>query len=109
MSDVRRDREDPRDVESGFLFATPSIWSGVGRVLDFWGVFDTYNYSSSTEEADARALYSDWRIVGQDLRGAWRNFHEYNAERTSRQGFVYCSECAKQLHLPLKQIHGRKE
>jgi hypothetical protein len=39
-----------------------------------WGVFDPYNESRSTEEADARAMYADWRIVGQDIVDATESF-----------------------------------
>lgn len=49
------------------LYALPSIWSGTARLVDLGGVFDRYNYSSSNEEADQRALASDWAQVGHDL------------------------------------------
>ncbi|MYN67156.1 MAG: hypothetical protein F4X11_19330 [Acidobacteria bacterium] len=39
-------------------------------MFDLFGVFDTYNDSPSDDLADARAIYSDWRITGQDLAGA---------------------------------------
>lgn len=54
-------------MSSGFLFPEPSPWFGAGRLLDLWGTLDTYNRSWAPDEADARALYSDWRMVGQDL------------------------------------------
>ncbi|MGL4608379.1 MAG: hypothetical protein ACRCYY_01660, partial [Trueperaceae bacterium] len=50
------------------LYATPSFWSGAARVLDLFGVFDRYNQSQSPEEADAKAIASDWIMVGQDLK-----------------------------------------
>jgi hypothetical protein len=52
---------------SGFLFAKPSFASGLARLLDLFGVFDSYNISRSTREADALALHSDWYLVGRDL------------------------------------------
>jgi len=52
-----------------FLFATPSALSGAGRTLDLMGTFDRYNVSVSPEEADARAIFSDWLAVGRDLFG----------------------------------------
>ena len=54
-------------VRSDFLFAEPSFLSGVARILDVGGTFDGYNISRDGLQADARALYADWRIVGQDL------------------------------------------
>lgn len=50
-----------------FLFAKPSAVSGAGRVIDLLGTFDRYNLSPTPEEADARALFSDWLAVGRDL------------------------------------------
>lgn len=57
-------------MRTDYLFAMPSIWSGAARVLDLFGTFDAYNDSASDVLADARAIYSDWRITGQDLAGA---------------------------------------
>ena len=54
-------------MRTDYLFAMPSVWSGAARLLDLFGVFDTYNGSATDDLADARAIYSDWHIVGQDL------------------------------------------
>jgi hypothetical protein len=55
-----------------FLFASPSFLTGAGRVMDLGGALEYYNYnfSSSPEEADARAISSDWEVVGDDLARA---------------------------------------
>ena len=58
------------DVDTTFLFATPSLLSGMARAIDIYGQFDSYDSSETTEIADAIALYSDFRLVGQDLREA---------------------------------------
>jgi hypothetical protein len=55
---------------STFLFADPSFVSGAAHILDFWGTFDTYNHSRTTQEADIKATFSDWRAVGEDLLAA---------------------------------------
>ena len=52
----------------------PSVLSGVARVLDLGCQFDNYNTSKTEEEADALALYSDFRLVGQDLQKAMESF-----------------------------------
>jgi len=54
-------------VQTDFLFAQPSFASGAARLVDIWGQFDEYNSSPSGAEADAKALASDWIIVGQDI------------------------------------------
>ena len=61
-------------METTFLFASPSFLSGVARVLDLWCQLDNYNESKTVEEADAIALYSDFRMVGQDLQEAMELF-----------------------------------
>jgi len=52
---------------SGFLFATPSFMEGAARVLDIGGTFDQYNASDTEAEADEKAIYADWRVIGDDL------------------------------------------
>ena len=61
-------------MKTYFLFAMPSFLSGVARVLDLGCQFDNYNASQTEEEADALALYSDFRLVGQDLQKAMESF-----------------------------------
>lgn len=50
-----------------YLFARPSFFSGMARVLDLGGTLNEYNYSSDTGQADYYALHSDWKAVGADL------------------------------------------
>ncbi len=57
-------------MDTAFLFATPSLWSGMARMLDICGQFDSYNSNETEGEADAKALYSDFRMIGQDLKHA---------------------------------------
>jgi len=57
-------------MRSDFLFAQPGFICGIGRLVDLFGLFDSYNQSPTTEEADAKGLYSDWRITGEDLLDA---------------------------------------
>jgi hypothetical protein len=59
-----------RKVQSDFLFAEPSFMSGAGRIVDLWGQFDDYNRSDTPAEADAKAIASDWLVVGQDIQDA---------------------------------------
>jgi hypothetical protein len=61
-------------LQGNSLFFRPSFLSGAARVLDLFGVFDSYDLSDSPEEADAPALCSDWRIVGQDVMNAVEMF-----------------------------------
>ncbi len=54
-------------ARTDFLVATPSLASGMARLFDWYGQFDQYNGSADGAEADARAMASDWRIVGDDM------------------------------------------
>ena len=54
-------------MRSDFLVATPSWLSGASRILDLAGQFDEYNDSHSIEAADAKAIFCDWRMIGQAL------------------------------------------
>jgi hypothetical protein len=57
---------------SDFLFAQPSASAGVARALDFWATLAdySYNYTETPQEADRRAIASDWKAVGDELRRA---------------------------------------
>jgi hypothetical protein len=52
------------------LFAQPSFLSGAARLVDLGGVFDKYSQSQTEQQADSRALASDWTSVGNDLSAA---------------------------------------
>ena len=57
-------------VKTDFLFVRPSFLAGMARVLDLYGQYDIYNVSPTTSEADAKAIASDWIVVGQDIGDA---------------------------------------
>jgi len=57
------------------LYHRPSFWEGMARLFDFGGFLThQHNYSTSEEEADFRAIESDWKFVGEDLREAIRQY-----------------------------------
>jgi hypothetical protein len=66
--------------KSDFLVSAPSAVSGAARLFDWYGQFDEYNISRDGAEADQKALCSDWRLVGEDLRDA---MSEYEASRSA--------------------------
>ena len=59
---------------AGLLFSQPTFLSGAARSLDLGGVFNSYNYSPSPDEADRMAIASDWYAVGADLLVSLRRF-----------------------------------
>jgi hypothetical protein len=63
-----------------FLFATPTLLSGMARVFDLSGSLNEYNYCDTPEKADFYAIHSDWRSVGTDILIAVENFKDENAD-----------------------------
>ena len=61
-------------MRPAFLVAMPSWFSGAARSLDVAGLFDDYNDSHTVEAADAKALFCDWRLVGETVFSAMYNF-----------------------------------
>lgn len=58
------------EIQSDFLFARPSLIEGVARMVDLGGSLNVYNTSRTPDEADARAIYEDWRALGHDVKEA---------------------------------------
>ena len=53
-----------------FLFAHPSFLGGMAQAMDLGGTLFLFNNSRTPEEADLRAMKSDWITVGDDIRAA---------------------------------------
>lgn len=61
------------NTKSLFLFPDPSFIGGMGTVLDIGGNFFPFNASRTGDEADAKAIKSDWQIVGKDIESVMAN------------------------------------
>lgn len=57
-----------------FLTACPNFLLGLATAFDIGGTLVEYNVSISPQEADFRAIASDWAIVGQDIFAAINDF-----------------------------------
>lgn len=55
------------------LYSDNDFIIGIGSVLNISGSYFDYNYSSTPEEADRKAIQSDWLMVGQDLYDSMDN------------------------------------
>jgi hypothetical protein len=95
----RQWRERPR-VNTGFLYSTPGFLSGMASVLDIFGNLGRYNYSRTGKEADFRALYSDYRMIGQDIEGAMESLEMRRAKTFAGQGRLFGPEDTTQRDLP---------
>jgi hypothetical protein len=63
-------------TRSTILFSIPSFWRGLAASIDIGNTLTIYNDSETAEEADYKAIYSDWSAVGGDIRYAmqrWAN------------------------------------
>ena len=69
--------------ETDFTFQRPSFLSGAASLFDFCG---TLRNSFPTErDADARALESDWRAIGNDLRAALAAYKKENKKHRDNE------------------------
>jgi hypothetical protein len=66
--------------ETGFLFAHPSFLHGTAIVIDLAGTLAEYNISRTPQEADARAIASDWAITGKDILSALKTIVKEKAQ-----------------------------
>ena len=64
--------------KTDFLFSKCTFWRGVGSVLNVPGNFYEFNTSNTSEEADNKALISDWENVGKDIKDAQKKIEKEN-------------------------------
>jgi hypothetical protein len=76
-------------MQTDFLFAQPRASFGWARLLAVFHSFSRYNMSRSVEEADARALYADWRITGEDIASAFAQCKAQDQLEDERQGKLF--------------------
>jgi hypothetical protein len=58
------------NVYTDFLVSKGSFIGGVGSVLNLAGTYFLYNSSETPEQADERAIRSDWEQTGNDIATA---------------------------------------
>jgi hypothetical protein len=54
-------------VKTDFLVSAGSFIIGAGTIMNLGGSYFHYNISPTGEEADMRAIYGDWRVIGQEM------------------------------------------
>ena len=55
-------------ISTDFLYARPSFIEGMARIMDVTGSLNEYNHAQDGQEADTIAIWSDWAMIGQDMR-----------------------------------------
>ena len=56
-----------KKMYGSFLFARPSFFEGIARIMDFGGSLNQYNSFPNGGEADFAAISYDWAMIGQDF------------------------------------------
>ncbi|HEY6803128.1 MAG TPA: hypothetical protein VI306_06060 [Pyrinomonadaceae bacterium] len=69
--------------ESYFFFFRRGFLTGLASVMDISGSMVQYNASQSGAEADARAIASDWAMIGLDFLNAANSFDEKAEDTTA--------------------------
>ena len=61
-----------------FLIDKNDFISGVSRILDIASTRNkrVYNTSQSDDVADQKAIFNDWYMIGNDIRGAYEQFEK---------------------------------
>lgn len=62
------------EVRTDFLFADESFLTGMGTVMDLAGSSTEFNTSETSEEADKKAIFSDWSMIGKDISNSIEQF-----------------------------------
>ena len=70
-------------ARTDFLYATPSFLSGAATVFAVSGYSPSFNRSMTESEADSKAIYSDWSMVGQDIATSASTLERKNLESKS--------------------------
>ena len=62
------------------LFAAPSFFEGLSRLVDFPATFNIYNEDMTPEAADLLAMRSDWQAVGADIAHALHTYGQHSPQ-----------------------------
>lgn len=70
-----------------FSFKRPSFFKGMGSVLNIYTNSYKHSHPEKGLEADAKAIKSDWIVVGQDIRNAIKISTKRKNKITKRRAF----------------------
>ena len=56
----------------------PSFIDGIFSILDLSKIQSRYNMSKTEAEADSRAIASDWKAIGEDMRAVIKEYGKNN-------------------------------
>ena len=68
------------------LFSRSNFLIGAGSIMGLMGNYYEFNFPKNSRIADAKAIRSDWRAVGDDLRTAMRSFNSSHKDKHKNNG-----------------------
>jgi hypothetical protein len=72
-----------RKIYAGLCYDRPSVWTGLGSVLDVGGTIGRGVKAGGSRKANRLAIASDWYAVGADL---YRSFNAFASRRSIKVG-----------------------
>jgi len=66
--------------KTDFLLPNNDFIVGWGSVLNLLGSYFEYDYSKTPNEADLKALESDWQNIGEDIRKSFEKIEEVSKD-----------------------------
>lgn len=54
--------------KTNILFPRASFIDGIGSIFNLAGNYFDFNYPKSSEDADRKAIESDWNMIGNDIK-----------------------------------------
>ena len=66
------------NTETECLYTATNFLRGFASVFNLYGNYYKFNTSSTPEEADQKAIKSDWEKVGSDIKEAKSKFEKEN-------------------------------
>lgn len=76
--------------KTNILFSRPTIIDGVASIFNISGNYFEFNYSESAEEADSKAIESDWGVIGNDIIEAKKQLHIINSNGWRYEKLRFC-------------------
>jgi hypothetical protein len=65
-----------KKYKTNILFNRPGFIDGVASIFNISGNYFEFNYSEAGEEADRKAIESDWGVIGNDILEATEKLME---------------------------------
>lgn len=69
------------EKRTDFLFPKRNFLTGFSSILSLFGEQNKFNTSKSGQEADIKAIKSDWEMIGEDIKSSMSKYNSYSFEQ----------------------------